>query len=123
MNKSLFNARMKSIEHYKNQIKDLEETIRQNEDVLKDLILSLKEFFPFEVGDILIKDSDIVLISSIDESCESYIKISVKLPNGKGDWELPSFYSYRERKIPYPDFDLWKKIGSQTDYITPSIEG
>lgn len=111
MNKSLFDTRVKSIAHYKKQINDIEDSLKENRDVLKDLISSLVEFFPFEAGDILINGTDIILVDMIKKSNEEHVSIEVKLPDGKGGWSIPSYFSYRERNIKYADFGLWKKIG------------
>lgn len=53
MNKKLLDTRIKSIEHYNQQIADLQATLKEVTDVKKQVVRSLEEFCPFTEGDII----------------------------------------------------------------------
>lgn len=63
MNKHLLDTRMRSITHYNGELAKLRDALTVTELTKKDIIDSLKEFFPFENGDILMKGSNLYQVS------------------------------------------------------------
>lgn len=58
MNKHLLETRLKSIKHYKEEIDRLNAAILVNKETIDEIEKTLVEFFPFEAGDIVYRDSD-----------------------------------------------------------------
>jgi len=53
MNKQLFSTRIKSIIHYNAEVANLKDALKVTESTLRDVIDSIREFFPFEQGDVI----------------------------------------------------------------------
>ncbi len=106
MNKSLFETRQKSIAHYTQQIKDLTATIKEIESVRDEVTNSLVEFFPFEMGDIIIKGETIIMVKTVDRVRSSHVDIFYKVPNGRGAWESEKY----SKSIYFEELKDWKKI-------------
>lgn len=93
VNKKTLATRLASIEHYGNQMAHLRETIKETESVREDLIKSLTEFFPFEYGDTIKHEDNIILFGDCKAAdiIENDLRfcVQVSLPEaiyGKTSW-------------------------------------
>ena len=66
-NKHLLETKLKSVHHYASEIKRLQDAISVNEEVRSEILDSIKEFFPFDVDDILFKSDKIIKILNVNE--------------------------------------------------------
>lgn len=83
MNKHILETKLKSIKHYRDEIKRLQGAIEVNKSVLKDCEESLTEFFPFKKGDVIYGENRMYQIEEIkssrsSESGDVYILVEVK---------------------------------------------
>lgn len=98
MNKHLLQTRLKSITHYSEELKKLSEAHRVVTSTREELKDSLKEFFPFKDGDVIVQKGKMRKI------------LSLKIIEGYAD---PAFrYLYM---VPYENYGdvQWKK----SDYM------
>lgn len=106
-NKSLFETRKKSVAHYRQQIQDLEKTRDEVGKVLSELVDSLVEFFPFTMGDIIIRDNLIIKVKTVPKVRYDCWEVSYEVPDGSlGRWKSNAYCT----AIRFDDIGEWKKI-------------
>lgn len=111
MNKKLLETTLRSIENYNGQIKDLNESLNVVTSVRNDLIVSIKEFFPFYNEDIIMRNDRIYkfqMLNSVNGTSPNtlYFSCDVLCPDGSGGW------NQREKtiSIDLKQVEEWKKI-------------
>jgi hypothetical protein len=124
-NKHLLDTKLKSIAHYNSELQRLTEAANVTNSTKGELLKSLAEFFPFEDGDILLKDGRIYRVSigaalplTVDEDSSGPIfRVWLFDPDTRGSkgWvKNGSFPSY----IRISDFDKYKVIAN-TETMRP----
>lgn len=104
MNKHLLETRLKSIAHYNSEIVRQKGALSVTESTLNDVVKSCLEFFPFEHGDILLKDKRLYRVTIADEYTLNVIERNNSLSfkvflfepdqrDGRQDWRKKSCYA------------------------------
>lgn len=104
MNNKILESRLKSIYHYKNEISDLQDTIKSIKSVIDEILINLIEFCPFEEGDIICKGDNIYLFKKVetagmdDYQGDPYLMLSVLVSSnsyGRMDYPVKVKYDFR----------------------------
>lgn len=88
MNKKLLETRLNSVNHYVQEIKNLEQARRVTESTLNDLVNSFIEFVPYEKGDILLLGNTVFRVAKVKEMGRDdkgvYVILHVNYPLREG---------------------------------------
>lgn len=109
MNKKTLEQRLRSIDHYTKEVKDLEETLSVTKSTLEDIVSSLKEFCPLPEGSVIIKGDKIRKVINCDHVDRShstkslYYNMKVQQPSGSG-WGN----SAETLVVHFSEVDSWK---------------
>lgn len=109
MNNKILESRLKSISHYKNEISDLQDTIKSIKSTIDEILLDLIEFCPFTEGDIICKGDSIYLFKKVEKAImdgyqgDPRLILSVLISsNSYGCMDYPIKVSYN-----FNDIDQW----------------
>lgn len=110
MNKHTLQQRLRSIEHYTQEIQDMEAAVVVTRQTRKDLIDSLVEACPFSNGQIILREDRIRKIDFCKEVCLSGTGYMVWVmyasrPANSGGWQ-----SSDEMRIRFDEVEQWKIV-------------
>ena len=116
MNKHLLEQRLRSLNHYDSEIKKLEATIETVKSTRRELQSSLIEFFPFQVGDVIIQiDSKTVFKINKIQSSDYYpeyggLRFHVEIEYQNGRWGMDGKGYITSTCILFKNINNYKKI-------------
>lgn len=112
MNKHLLQTRLRSLAHYGDEILKLTQAIKATEATREEILQSLKEFWPFAEGDIIVCKGQIISVIEVTAMCD-YINPQFKIKHkyhrkeySRSVWETAQDLMY----LPIADLEKVKKI-------------
>ena len=106
---------MNSVNHYRDEIKNLEKAKEVTESTLKDLVDSFIEFVPFKAGDVLIIKDKVMKVDKVNGinnySSGLTISLNVHYPNSYGGYNN----NCNGERITFKELDEIKIVYSKPD--------